>query len=221
MRNILSVWLVVLCFVVGCSDEAIKGNGKRASKSLALSSFHQLFVKGPIDVSLTLGLQPSGTLEADSNIINYIEVKNNNGLLILRVKNGSTIENTLPIKVQLVATQMQYVKKIGAGSFKVAGLESGRFQIHSEGSGLSQLSGQVDTLVIKRIGTGDVNARHLIARDSDVTNIGSGNIYLGDIEDLMVQINGTGNVYHIETTQVSKTKFQGSGKLVSVSSDPQ
>lgn len=214
MKRLLILLAISIVIFIACQDDVIHGNKDLLKKDLGLANFHQISVIGSIDVDVTVGEErPWGTLEMESNLMPYIEVKNNTGLLTIRIKKGAYIESNLPIKVTLGTPKLHYMRRRGPSDIKIRGLKAGNFQIYSEGSGDSTLSGKLETFIVKRIGSGDVHAEELSAEEGDVDNIGYGDVYLGRIKLLTIKNSGSGDIRAWDQSEVVKKKLKGSGSL--------
>jgi hypothetical protein len=86
MKKIALFSLVILVFASGCREIAgrrVRGSGNIITENRTATGFNSIDVSGAIDVYIKQDSTTSVKVEADDNILEYIEVHTN----------GSTLEN--------------------------------------------------------------------------------------------------------------------------------
>ena len=74
--------------------ETIKGNGEVKKETRELNSFTSLASQGSMNVQISYGNSNSVTVEADENLLPYIETKVEDGRLMIRPKKNVNLIET-------------------------------------------------------------------------------------------------------------------------------
>lgn len=224
--------LSILIFT-GCND-VVTGNGEVASETRSVGDFNGITVGGSMHVFIRQGPVGNAKIEAESNIIPYIELKNNGDQLMVRFKHNTSINTHDPVSIYLTAPQINDLKLLGSGSIqtqdtltgargikvKIAGsgnidLKMNAPEIDADiaGSGNITAEGETKNMEIKIAGSGDFKGENLKSENADVKIAGSGNATLFSSLKLNVKIMGSGNVYYQGNPSVG-TSIAGSGKVI-------
>ena len=123
MKNVFLFSLLILVFASGCREIAgrrVRGSGNITTDSRSASGFHSIDVSGAIEVYVKQDSSTSVKVEADDNLLEYIEIYTDNSTLVIRTQNGVRLRPSNKIKV--------YVSNQSYKEFEVSGASS----IHSE-----------------------------------------------------------------------------------------
>jgi hypothetical protein len=186
-------------------------------REVALASFGNLYVE--------LGEQEELRIEADKNLLRYIETEVRGDKLTIRHRRGIGLRPRQPIEYYLTVKALDSVKLSGAGNVSLPEVEADRFMVEISGAGSIDLeglraeelnvrisgagnlevqSGAVGEQDISISGAGDYRARGL---DSDTTQVnlsGLGSATLRVREHLDVHITGAGSVRYLGRPRVEK-----------------
>src|ERR1043166_9636666 len=187
MRKILSntagVFLLTLSFIPAFSQkdkdddkQKIEGSGHVITKDLTIQSFDQLEASGVFNVSLTQGNKEALKIEAEDNLQQLFEVKNEGSELIVSMKKDSHFKNKKKMTVYIS------FKNLKAMDLKMVG------NVSSEGNlNFGDLS-----LDNKSVGFVDLA---LNAQKLDIKNKSVGNLKLrGKAENAVIKSNGVGSI---------------------------
>ncbi len=133
MKNVIFFTaLVILC--TACNNGK-RGSGNIVSENRTVNTFTKINASTSVEVDVTQGTQATVTVEADDNLIKYIETIVVNGELKIRIKNIS-IWNDATIKVHVVAPQIEALKASASASiFSNTTLNStNTFLVHASSS---------------------------------------------------------------------------------------
>ena len=151
-------------------------------------------------------------IEAKENIIGEIKTEVVND--ILQVSIDRCVNNSGSIDLYLTMPQIKSITLAGSGNirndndFKVDDLE-----VNTVGSGNVWLSGEADNLDVTVTGSGNMHLFDLLAINSVVRIIGSGNVEVSSRDQLVVTITGSGTVFYQGNPEIS-TLITGSGNIV-------
>ena len=140
------------------------------------------------------------SIKAKDKVFEYLEVKNDDGMLVLKLnlKEGKSYSLS-PIEVKVCTKHLTYVELSGSGSFTC-------------GSGI-----KTESLKIKSSGAGSVDIKDLSVKNSiEIMTSGAGNVDLdgAKAKDFNVEMNGAGkvNAKGIDSKTVTAI-IRGAGKI--------
>src|SRR3954465_3998688 len=107
--------LLVMTFF-SCSGRQIKGNGHVSKSNRKLGNYNKVEVKGSMDVYLTQGPQQDAVIEADDNLLQYIELVEEGDKLIIRQKDHTSLSYHTDIKINLTAPAVKSLALSGSGN---------------------------------------------------------------------------------------------------------
>lgn len=100
----------------------------------------------------------------------------------------------------------------GSGSVIVK-LKVNNTEIYHSGSGNVLLSGQTNVLEIKSSGSGDTRCSRLRAGNADVVNTGSGDVSVLATNEMVLKLNGSGDITYSGKPEKFKQDDDGSGEI--------
>jgi len=214
------------------SNNRINGNGNVVTESRQVQNFTKIKVVGSMDVTVTD--DPTAVeIRTDENIQPYITTTVENGWLIIKSKNNTSIKSSNGIKMVVSTPNLSAVKVTGSGNVKVqdkfnndndmrfelTGSGNVTAKVHTPsvkaeitGSGNLDLEGETRNVQVEIAGSGNFNAFDLKAESADVDIAGSGNAHIFAESQLNVNIAGSGDVIY-KGDALRKTKILGSGKV--------
>ena len=225
--------IVLLFTATGCIDDlTIRGNGMEASEGRITPDFNQVKSEGAFDVHITSGDEPDVTVNAESNILPYIETDVRNHTLRIYIRGVHNVKNQLPMNVYITVPDLEGITQSGSGTVTSGFFTSDRFTVTLSGSGNIETAvdaGTVDALIsgsgdlvisgaandagFTISGSGKIDAANLTVHDCDAKISGSGNIWVTVEHFLSVAISGSGNVYYQGNPEIEK-HISGSGNVI-------
>jgi hypothetical protein len=237
-RFTLALAVMVSAGAVGCHDAGWtslavrRGSGVVASEERKIGEIDSIVLDGAADVEVTVGGEPSLTIEADDNLLTTIATTvEGNQLTISTMENYST---NLGVRVYVTCPRLRSLVLNGAGDITTNEVASEDLEVTVNGSGniwtspsVKRLSaeitgsgnvkgkGSADTLEAKVSGSGSLDSEDLIAKNATIELSGSGSATVKVTDLLDADVSGSGSIsYHGNPTVTSSVS--GSGRLARV-----
>jgi len=217
--------------------ETIKGNGQIKKETREVSDYSSLLSRGSMNVQIAYGNSNSIVVEADENLLPYIETTVEDGKLIIQSKKKVNLKSTSKMTVYVSMTKINSLHLSGSGNINGNGAfsNSGKTDIAISGSGNIKLgfdsfkdldlsvsgSGNMDlkgkatnNITAAVSGSGNIECSDISSNDVDAKISGSGNIKVYANKSIDAKISGSGNVYYKGTAANISSKVAGSGKVI-------
>jgi Putative auto-transporter adhesin, head GIN domain len=207
MRSRAGFVLFAAAAAVGCQGKfligppPIAGSGVSKEETRAVAAFHSLEADNALQVivTVTTGVKPGVKISGDDNLVPFVESFVEDGQLVLRLEDNSSISPKLPLLAEVVTGELDEVKVSGAAIVKVKGgtkvdrftaSASGAAQLSVEGvessesvvsaSGAAQvaLSGSAASLKVDASGASRIKAQSFNVDDADVSISGASTVTL-------------------------------------------
>ena len=216
--------------------ERVRGNGNIKIEERAVSNFSSVSSFGEYDVYLSQGAAYSARVEAEENLLPYIEFVMEGDVLKIRTKDGYWLSNTKDLKVFISAPAYSKVKTFGSGNIYSQGklnntsaielelsgsgdikadLNAPEVRAELRGSGNINLDGETRIFTGSIMGSGDIRAADLKSETTSIDIMGSGNAEVYASVKLEVDIKGSGDVKYRGNAQTS-SHIAGSGSVKKV-----
>jgi hypothetical protein len=239
MKKILFAALSLAIISVSCryvAGERIRGNGNVQTENRSEGGFKGVESYGSFDLFVSTAPSHSIRIEAEENILPYIETYVDGDILKIDTKDGYWLKPRRSIKVYVSAPEYRRIKSHGSGDIvgenKIIGADklelgvTGSADIKMEvdapevtasitGSGNVNLSGKTKTFSTSVSGSGDVHAYDLLSEDTKVRVTGSGDADVFASVSLDVSVAGSGDVRYKGNAKVS-SNISGSGGVKKV-----
>ena len=101
--------------------ETIKGNGEIKKETRELSNFTSLSSQGSMNVEISYGNSNSLTIEADENLLPYIETSVENGKLSIKPKKKVNLKSSSKMNIYVSMTKINSLQLSGSGNINGAG----------------------------------------------------------------------------------------------------
>ena|SRR6266496_467029 len=228
MRKILTiaaaVLLLTLSFTPAFSQkdkdndkQKIEGSGNVITKDVTVQSFDQLEASGVFNVSLTQGSKEALKIEAEDNLQQLFEVKNEGSKLIVSMKKDSHFNSKKKMTVYITFKNLKSMdlKMVGnvssegnlnfgdlsldnksVGSVDLA-LNAQKLDIKNKSVGNLKLSGKAENAVIRSNSVGAIKASDLIVQTMDIDNDGVGSAEVNAIKTLKTKDSFLGKVRNV------------------------
>lgn len=217
--------------------ETIKGNGQIKKETREVGAFTSLSSGGAIDVQISYGNSNSISVEADENLLPYIETSVENGKLTIKPKKNVNFKTNSKMAVSVSMIKITSLQQSGSGNITGNGAftngdktdisisGSGNIKLGFDsfkdldlslsGSGNINLNGKETNSITARIsGSGSIDCSNISSNDVNASISGSGNIKVIANNSIDAKISGSGNVYYKGNATNVKTKTAGSGKVL-------
>ena len=231
--------LLILSLAVSFSSchyirgERINGNGVSSTQERSVGDFHSISAMGGMDVIVSQAPNNSFKIEADQNLLEYIETRNNGGTIEIFTREGFDLDPKFGIKVYASAPNFNDLEVSGSGKITSTGKISSSSELNTEvsgsgdilieadapkirteisGSGSSTIRGTTKDFSAHISGSGDVHCYELLSENTKIDIAGSGNAEVYASKSLDVDIAGAGDVRYKGNPSV-KQNIAGSGSV--------
>lgn len=228
---IIALMLISCRFSVDFDRMAVEGSGNLKTEQREISDVKRIALEGIGDMTVIQGSEESLSIEADDNILPYIETFMRGDELVLKIKRGYSLRNNVTIRYTIKVKSINGVSISGAGNLtaekldvadlnlnvsgsgnmKIADLQADDLRATASGSGNYDLKGKVKSQDITISGVGNYTAGDLQSSEAKVTVSGSGNVTLWADDSLDIRVAGFGNVNYYGKPTVAQSITGGGG----------
>jgi len=219
---VMSVLVIMSCrlpFSTPDLPDVIEGSGTLSSENREAQDFNRVQLTGAGDVIITQGQVESVTVEADDNLLHYIETEVRAGTLFLGFTDEVAEKNIRPsqaIKFFVNLKEITSLEISGAGDAYSETLNTERLKVEVGGAGdivIDQLI--TEQFDIEVNGASDIRVEQLSTQDVDGNINGSADINLsGDTYEQSIDIQGSGKYFAADLhSQQAKVAIQGIGDV--------
>lgn len=221
MRKFLfTLFFTCLIALSGCSGivagrQAVRGSGKVVSETRPVSGITAVGHSTIGDLTITLGDQETLTVEAEDNLLPYLETPVTNGTLTIRSKTEVSLLPTRPIRYHLTVKSLQSLANSSSGNIAAPKLTGENLTIDLSSSGKITLDGvQVDALTVQSSSSGDITIKGGQAGRQVISLSSSGKYQAPDVkcQSAQVTISSSGDTTIWVTSQVNVSS-SSSGNL--------
>ena len=207
----------------GIGARTVRGSGDVVVVERPVSDFDNIELSGVGQMFIEVGNVESLRIEAEDNLMEYIETEVRGDTLNIDLKRGTNLRPTEPIRYYVTVVNLDGISVSGAGSIHIPDLKSSSFSVHISGagnvdiegltaneldveiSGVGDLSidgGKVDQQKVEISGTGNHNTREMESAEADIRLSGLGGATVWVTDQLSVDISGAGSVKYIGDASV-------------------
>ncbi len=219
--------VAVLLFGVLACDIVIEGNGARETvrgsgtlveeeRSVSGLSGVELTMQGTLYI--TTGSSESLRIEAEDNLLEYIQTNVRGGKLVIGTRQGINLRASRPIKYYLTVDELNSITITSSGdveagdlqatsfsatisssgNLSISSLEGTKLEVTISSSGNVDISGgQVRTQNVTLTSSGQYRAKELASAEADVTLTSSGEATIRVSDHLSGRLSSSGNVRYI------------------------
>lgn len=232
--QLLIVSAVLLLFsTTSCIDDLIiRGNGIEASEARLTNHFSKVKSEGNFDVHISHGSEYDILIEAESNLVPYIETDVHGNTLRIHTQGLRNLQNQIPMKVFITTPYIEDITQSGSGIITTGYFEGEHFNITVSGSGIIEtainansldgivsgsgsvfITGEAVNADLLVSGSGKIDAWDLSLRNCEATISGSGSMWVFAQRFLRANISGSGNVFYSGSPAI-ETHISGSGNVI-------
>ena len=202
----------------------IFGSGKIASEERTLTSLKGVALAASGDLTIELGEEESLFIEADDNLLPYIETNIRDGVLTIGNREGKIIKPSQDIHYVLTVRSLESLAALSLGSITAPALQSDHFLVEINNTGTITIAslnaksleavivsvgdveidgGQVESQQITIANLGTYRAGNLQSQSAEITieRTGSVTVWVADLLDVNIKSNG--DVYYYGSPDVS------------------
>jgi hypothetical protein len=198
----------------GKDKPKIEGSGNIITKEVNVQSFDELTATGVFSVLLTQGSKEQVKIEADDNLQDLFEVKNDGSKLIISMKKDVNFSSKKTMKVYVTFKKIKNMELNMVGSLtsndnlnfddlsiknkSVGSLDlkmtAQSLNVDNKSVGNVKLNGKAENAVIKNNGVGSIRAADFVVQKMDIENTGVGSAEVNAEKELKVKDSFLGRV---------------------------
>jgi len=203
-----------LCFIylTSCNRlHKIEGNGNVITESRGVSHFTEIRSEGSFEVYISYDTIPSVKVEAEENLLHYIETDVSGSVLIIKTREHRNIDNNFPIKIFVKTPNIEGIELSGSGKIDCDNMTSSYLDLDISGSGEMTVIASCNKMKAKISGSGNMNLSGT-ANETDFDVDGSGDIHSYNLQQdtCYADISGSGNMY-VYVNKLLDVRISGSG----------
>ncbi len=196
--------------------ETVEGNGKLITRDVAVQSFDALKASGVYELRLSQGNKDAVRIEADENLHEYFNVRNEGSRLVIDMKKMDNKNLNVKNKMRVYVTfrklkemelstvgnvtsenQLSFdnldMKNKSVGNVDLK-LTANKLELENKSVGNIILSGRAQEAVLKSSGVGNVEAGDFVVQNMYIENTGVGNAEINAVKGLKVKDSFLGKV---------------------------
>ena len=220
---------VVLALALGCLPctlfgwPIVSGSGHVIEQDFDVAGFDAVELASSGDLIIELGGEEGLRVEAEDNLIPYLEITVAGDTLKIQHSPGIWIHNTRPIRFFVTAASLETVLLTGSGDISAPDLEGDHIRVQIAGSGDIEAgtlnAGDIDLHIS---GSGEMDVEACDAAQVSVSINGSGDLRLADLtaDTVGVYISGSGtSAIRRGEARLQTVRITGSGEHDSIGMD--
>ena len=228
MKKIALFSLIIL--VGGCREiagERVKGSGHVITENRSTSDFSNIDVSGDIDVYIKQDSTSSVKVEADDNILQYIEVHTDGSTLEIHTEDNIRLKPSHKIKVYVSNSEYKDLQVGGASSIRseneitstdalnvdIGGASEGILEVNApkvsvnvSGASKANIKGKTKDFEGGASGASEIRGFDLLTENADVDASGASNIEVYASVKIAGQASGASSVNYKGNAQASVEK---------------
>lgn len=177
---------------------AVRGSGQVSEEARQVSGITGVKLATMGKLSIELGEEETLRIEAEDNLLEYIETDVRGGTLIIKTRDGVSLRKSRPINYYLTVKELDEILISSSGDVEAPDLEAKRFSVTITSSG-DLVMGDLDTdrLEVRISSSGDMQMGELSANRVEVHISSSGSVDIagGEVEEQDITISSSGG-YH-------------------------
>jgi hypothetical protein len=204
----------------------IDGSGNMITRTVNVQPFDQVDVKGVFSVKLAQGNKEEVRIEADDNLQDYFEVKNEGSKLTVSMKKDMNYNSKKGIKIYISFKKIKSMglktvgdvssegslsfdnldidnKSVGSVDLK---LTAQSINLDNKSVGDVVLNGKANSAVIKNKSVGSLNAADFVVQTMDIDNNGIGSAEVNAEKEIKVRDSFLGKVTNKGAATIKRLK---------------
>jgi hypothetical protein len=190
------------------------GAASAADQVRAAAPFTSINVQGPISVTVDASAaQQSLRVRGSDKFLDNLTSEVVNGELRVRMRDKNVNTAHDDQRIIIAMPQLRAFNAEGAGEIKLDNVRGERLDVGYRGAGSMAINGQVKTFKMTAEGVGEVDARALIANETDIRFQGIGDVKVYAKEKLDVKVQGMGSLSYYGRPRTVNKSVQGLGSV--------
>jgi len=214
-RNVLLFVLVLVTLIATGCQSTVTGSGDVVEETREVSGFTGVALAGIGELIIELGDEEALRIEAEDNLLEYIETEVKNETLEIRIQRGINLNPTKPVRFYLTVKSLEEIALSGSGDIQAPDLVASQFSVAISGSGYVTMGTlDADALTVDISGSGTLEIAGGQVGKQNITAAGSGEYHAGDLrsETVDIKISGSGDAT-VWATESLDVRLSGSGSV--------
>lgn len=196
--------------------KTVRGSGDVVEENRAVSGVSGVNLATLGHLTIELGDTESLRIEAEDNLMEYIETELRGGLLIIGTQEDIRLDPTRPVNYFLTVTDLDTIVISSSGDIKIANLETDSLEVDINSSGsLDIAGGVVNSQDITISSSGSYTAQDLACNEAEVRINSSGSATIWVIDNLEVILNSSGDLRYRGNPTVNAST-NSSGRVIQI-----
>lgn len=170
----------------------VKGSGNIANEKRNVADFNAIEVGGIFEVEVVAQKDFSVEVEADDNLLQYIETEVNGDTLEIRT--NKRISPKGRILVRVAAPNIENLRVSGASKLSLANLKNDSLKVDASGASKIKVDGETRNLDVELSGASKLDAESLKTENANIDGSGASNAALNVTGDLRADLSGASKV---------------------------
>jgi hypothetical protein len=203
----------------------IEGSGNMITRDVNVQSFDELNISGVFSVLLTQGGKEAVKIEADDNLQELFEIKNEGSRLNISMKKDVNFSSKKKMKVYVTFKKLKSLdlktvgdvtseQQLSFDDLKLQNKSVGnvdlkltvqKLDVENKSVGDIKLNGKADNVVIRNKSVGSIQAANFIVQTMDIDNNGVGGAEVNAQKELKVKDNMLGKVTNKGGATIKRT----------------
>ena len=200
LAGILLILSILACTisidgVQNISGTSVQGSGNLGEEERTISHVSSVELAMPGTLHITVGESESLRIEAEDNLLEYIETDGIAGRLVIQTRPGSMIMATQPFNFYLTVVALDKLTASSSGDIVSEALQADQFTAQINSSGDLSIDGlDCNSLDVQINSSGNVTISELEAESIavNISSSGSVDILGGEVERQSIDINSSG-----------------------------
>jgi hypothetical protein len=216
---------------INLNRTVVQSSGVLKTETRPVKDIERVSLRGTGDLTIIQGNEEGLTIEADENLLPYIETTMQGRELVISLKNNISLNITNKIHYTLKVKNLNRVsvsgsgnvdadklnvgdlalEVTGSGDMKIADLQAKNLTTRISGAGNFELKGKVQSQDATITGSGNYNAGDLQSSEAKLTISGAGNMTTWATDKMDVHITGFGNINYYGKPSLTQSISGGGG----------
>lgn len=173
----------------------IKGSGNVVKEKRDTADFNAIEVGGVVEVEVVANKDFSVEVEADDNLLQYIETEVSGNTL--EIKTTKRISPKSRILVRIGAPNIENLQVSGASKISVTNLNTAVLKIDASGASKIKIDGETRNLDVELSGASKLDAENLKAENANINGSGASNAAINVTGNLRADLSGASKVTYV------------------------
>jgi hypothetical protein len=191
-------------------QRSVRGSGRLEAQQRNVKDITGVELATLGKMTIKLGEQEELRIEAEDNLLDYLETETRGGTLRIKTRDGFTLRNRRPVNYYLTVKELDEISISSSGDVEAPDLATEQFSVSISSSGDLEMGDlKVDTLKVRISSSGDMTMGTLHADTIQVVITSSGDLDIagGDIEEQDVTLTSSGK-YRAKDLESDQAKVQ-------------